>query len=53
MLYNAEENTLSYFHNKEYIGTPFKNVKGKLYFLIEGCHLGYFEIVDDVELPND
>ena len=54
MLYNAEENTLSYFHNKKYIGTPFKNVKGdKLYFLTEGCHLGYFEIVDDVELPSD
>jgi hypothetical protein len=49
MLYNADLGTLSFFHNKVYIGTPFKNVKGeKLYFLTEGCHLGYFEIVDDV-----
>ncbi len=54
MLYNADLGTLSFFHNKVYIGTPFKNVKGeKLYFLTEGCHLGYFEIVDDVQLPSE
>lgn len=54
LLYNAGAKTLSYFHNKTYIGTPFTNVEGAaLYFLAEGCHLGAYNIVENVELPSE
>jgi len=53
MLYNASAKTLSYFHNKTYVGTPFRDVEGELYFLVEGCHLGSFEMVENVELPSE
>ncbi len=25
----------------------------KIYFLVEGCHLGSFEIIHNAELPSD
>ncbi len=40
MLYDADEGILSYYRNGEFLGTPFNNIKGKVYFFMELCHLG-------------
>jgi len=44
---------LTYFQNGKNVGTPFTNVEGKLYFIVEACHHGSYTIVQDPKLPEE
>ena len=52
-LYNPFREKLSYFVNGKFIGTSFSNVSGDLFICLEICHLGSFDIVEDVVLPEE
>ena len=49
MLYDANEGTLSYYRNNKFLGTPFDNIDGEVYFCMELCHHGSFKIIQNAE----
>ena len=54
MLYNPYRKEVSYFQNGGLVGTAFTNVEGEdLYVCLEICHLGSYEIMDNIELPDE